>query len=383
MSPAAVLCHEWLTTFGGSDQVASHLAETLRISLIFTYIAWEDAVAQLFPDRRVTAIGPRLGLAQRRWQWLLPHMPFAWRNLDLSAYDLVVTSSHAAVNSVRPRHDALLVSYCHTPMRYAWDWRAESNRFPALLRPLLPAMAAALRIADRRWSQRVDLFLANSRFVAARIARSYGKPSLVIHPPIETSYWKPDNGNDEDFFLASGRLVAYKRPDVIVAAAREARVGLVVAGDGPMLPLLRKLGSSEVRFVVAPSRDQLRDLYRRARAYVFAGVEDFGMSIVEAQACGTPVIALAAGGALETVEPGRTGMLVPDPTSSAFAAALRSFRPEDFDPQLVRELALRFDARHFDEAVKWAVERAVERDWKGLAEHPAWVAPHIAHRSSS
>lgn len=376
MSPAVALCHEWLTTFGGSDQVAARLAETLSVSEVFTYVAREDTVDLLFPDMPVSVIGPRHRMAQRRWQWFLPHMPVAWRGVDLSGFDVVVTSSHACVNAVRPRDDAVLISYCHTPMRYAWEWRSESSRFPLPVRPLLPAIAAVFRAADRRWAQRVDLFLANSRFIAGRIASSYGKPSLVVHPPIDTSYWTPaEAAESDDFFLLSGRLVAYKRPDVVVAAAAEAGVKLVVAGDGPMLPLLRKMAGTQVRFVVGPSRERLRDLYRAARAYVFAGVEDFGMSIVEAQACGTPVIALGAGGALETVEPGRTGTLVREPSSTAFAAALQRFRRADYDPEVVRELALRFDAERFDETVGWALERAVERDWDALSRHPAWM-PH-------
>ncbi len=354
--------------------MASRLSEILRISRIFTYVAWETSVAELFPNKQVTTVGPQHEAAQLKWQWLLPHMPFAWRGVDLSSFDLVVTSSHAAVNAVRPRDDAVLVSYCHTPMRYAWEWRAESNRFPALLRPLLPTMAAALRMADRRWSQRVDLFLANSQFVAARIARAYGKPSLVVHPPIDTSYWTPGDGRKDDFFLVSGRLVAYKRPDLVVEAAMRAQVPLVVAGSGPLLPKLRKVAGPNVRFVIDPTDLELRDLYRRAKAYVFAGVEDFGMSIVEAQACGTPVIALAAGGALETVEGGRTGMLVEEDATSAFATALLGFQANDYDAEVVREAALRFDTSRFDKSVTWAVDRALERDWNALTGHPSWVS---------
>ncbi len=379
MSPARALCHEWLTTYGGSDQVASRLAETLGISHVFTYVAWEDAVAQLFPHGRVTTVGPRHEVAQRNWQWFLPHMPLAWRALDLSSFDLVITSSHATVNAIRPRREALMVSYCHTPMRYAWEWRSEAARFPVALRGFLPAAASILRATDRRWAQRVDLFLANSRFVAGRIARFYLKPSLVIHPPIDTSYWTPDRPADRgDFFLLTGRLVAYKRPEVVVAAAEQAGVTLVVAGDGPMLPVLQKMAGTNVRFIVNPSHHELRELYRRARAYVFAGIEDFGMSIVEAQSCGTPVIALGAGGALETVADGRTGILVRESTTSAFATALQRFRQDEYDPQVIRDLALRFDAARFDDTVCWAVERAQERDWDELARHPAWVADNAS-----
>jgi glycosyltransferase involved in cell wall biosynthesis len=168
-------------------------------------------------------------------------------------------------------------------------------------------------------------------------------------------------------------MVAYKRPEVVVAAAREANVPLVVAGDGPMLPRLREIAGPEVRFVLNPSTDYLRDLYREARAYVFAGVEDFGMSIVEAQACGTPVIALEAGGALETVLAGSTGLLVEKATSTAFAGAMSRFQPDDYDPQVIRENAMRFDTARFDQLVTWAVDQAMNGEWEEMARHPAWV----------
>lgn len=376
MTSASALCHEWLTTFGGSDQVAARLAQMLGVSQVFTYAAREDMVAQLFPATPVRVIGPQHSLAQRRWQWFLPHMPFAWGRVDLSRFDLVVTSSHSAVNAIRPRRDALLVSYCHTPMRYAWEWRAELERLPWPVRPVWPLVASRLRAADRRWSQRVDLFLANSRFVAGRIGASYGRGSLVVHPPIETTFWCPAPGTDAGgYFLLSGRVVAYKRPDLVVEAARQAGVELVVAGDGPMLPSLRSRAPGNVRFVVQPTSEELRALYRGARAYVFAGVEDFGMSIVEAQACGTPVIALAEGGALETVTRDKSGVLVERADVEGFADAMRSFEPDGYDRAEVRDSVLRFDGRHFDESVRWAVGRARERDWKALSEHPQWVHP--------
>jgi glycosyltransferase involved in cell wall biosynthesis len=216
--------------------------------------------------------------------------------------------------------------------------------------------------------------MANSRFVSERIVSSYGKGSLVVHPPIDTTFWCP--GRDDDaggYFLLGGRMVAYKRPDIVIDAATRAGVPLVVAGSGPLLKELRKRASPSVRFEENPSRERLRDLYRGAHAFVFAGVEDFGMSIVEAQACGTPVIALAAGGALETVLGGRTGVLVKDATSAAFARSMSRFRPEDFDPQVIRENALRFDIAKFDQLVTWAVDQALKGQWAELALHPAWV----------
>ena len=369
----SILCHEWLTTYGGSDQVAARLAGVLKISTIATYAAWPETVDRLFPRSEVRVIGPKGASASAHWRWFLPQMPSAWRTLDLSSYDLVVTSSHATVNAVRPRRDALLISYCHTPMRYAWEWKSELGRVPLAARPFWGVAAAALRRADRRRAQRVDLFLANSRFVAERIGRFYGKPSLIVNPPVTTSFWTPGEEPREDYFLISGRMVAYKRPDLVVQAAVASNQRLIVAGTGPMLPTMKRAAHGRIEFVEAPSNDELRTLYRQARAYLFAGVEDFGMSIVEAQSCGTPVIAYANGGALETVIPGVNGELVDDAHASAFSTAMKEFDPSSYDPAAVRDSALRFDVGMFDRMITWAVDRAVSREWSMIEDHPSWV----------
>jgi glycosyltransferase involved in cell wall biosynthesis len=261
-------------------------------------------------------------------------MPHAWSHLALDRYDAVVTSSHACVNAIRVPDGVPHLSYCHTPMRYAWQWRSEIARVPAPLRPLWPAVAAWFRRADRRWAQRVTRFVANSRHVAGRILDSYGRDADVVYPPVDTTYWTPptDPGRS-DAFLVAGRLVAYKRVDVAIRAAEAAGVPLTVAGEGPELPRLRRIAGTNVTFVVD-------------------GVEDFGMTMVEAQACGTPVLALARGGATEAVVDGVTGRLYPDPEPGALAAELRSFEPARFDPTAIRDQARRFDTARFDEAIE-------------------------------
>lgn len=368
------LCHDWLTTFGGADQVAARLARTLSIADVYAYAVWPETAAALFPSSEVEEIGPRWAPIRKHWQWLLPQMHRAWTRLDLSAYDAVITSAHSFVNSVRPRPDALLISYCHTPMRYAWEWRTESRRLPALLRPFWPVAAAALRRSDKRSAQRVDLFIANSRFVAGRVRRSYGKGALVVYPPIATDYWKPAPDADRDeYFLLSGRMVAYKRPEVVVQAAKRAGVELIVAGSGPMMSSLRGMASAQIRFEAEPTRERLRELYRRARAFVFAGVEDFGMSIVEAQACGTPVIAFKAGGALETVVPGVTGELVPTSDPKTFAEVMRTFDAGNYDRATIRKASLTFDVGRFDRSIEWAVTHALSRDWATITHDPRWM----------
>lgn len=365
------LCHEWAVTWSGSEQVAGRIAEALDVDDVFVFTADPRIAGRAFGDRPVQMppIG-RSGLARRQWRWLLPFMVRWWRDLDLSSYDVVVTSSHAAVNSVRPRPDAVHVSYCHTPMRYAWLWRSELGRLPAPLRPLWPAMAALLRRGDRRRARDVDLFVANSHHVAGRIERFYGRPSVVVHPPVRTDVFTPDaDGESEDFFLYAGRLVAYKRPDVAVEAAERAGVPLVVAGSGPELGRLKRLAGPSVSFVEAPSDTELRDLYRRARALVYPGVEDFGMTMVEAQACGTPVVAYREGGASEAVRDGETGLLYDDPAPEGLAAALRGFSRERFDPRVLRAHAEGFAPERFDAAIREIVER--------LADAPAEERPTV------
>jgi glycosyltransferase involved in cell wall biosynthesis len=355
------LCHEWVTTYGGSEQVAQRLARVLGVRDVFVFAARPELARELFPDQRVHVHRWGAGrLGREHWQRLLPIMPHAWSHLPLDGYDAVVTSSHACVNAIRVPPGVPHISYCHTPMRYAWEWRRELARVPAPVRPLWPAAAAWFRRADRRWARRVTRFVANSRHVAERIRDDYGREADVVYPPVDTTYWTPpaDDGRSEAFLVA-GRLVAYKRVDLAIRAADAAGVPLVVAGDGPELPRLRRIAGANVTFVVDPQRDELRELYRRARALVNPGVEDFGMTMIEAQACGTPVIALGRGGATEAVADGVTGRLYADPDPGALAAVLRSFEPERFDGAAIRAHAQRFDATRFDDAIARIVAQLV------------------------
>lgn len=359
--------------------MAGRLAAILGAGDVFTFAAQPALARNLFAGRTVHA--HRLGLTalgRERWPWLLPAMPEAWARLDLSRFDLVVTSAHSCVNAIRIPVGARHVSYCHTPMRYAWDWRTEIRRIPPPLRPAWPAVASALRRADRRWAQGVTAFIANSRHVAARIRACYGRDATVVHPPVDVRFWTPSSRGKrrEEFFLFAGRLVPYKRPDVAVRAARLAGAQLVVAGAGPELRRLRRLAGEHVRFVVHPSRDVLRDLYRRARAVLNPGVEDFGMTMAEAQACGTPVIARAAGGAMDIVADGGTGVLYEDASPAGLSAVLREFDPGAFPTDDTRSSAERFAPERFDDGVLRVIanvarsERSVEGDGEDRAAWP-------------
>ncbi len=353
-----VVCHEWFTVVGGSDKVAARLAQVTDAEVVYTFAHDPACTAAL--GLQTPVVTWRFGqwaARGRRFQALLPIMPLVWRHLDLTGTDRVVTSSHSCVNAIRTPQ-AHRTCYCHTPMRYAWDWRLERGRAPRLFQPALPAAAALLRWADRRWSRRVDVYIANSRFVADRIGHAYGRDAAVVHPPVEVDRWRPCppiRAPTRQSYVVAGRLVAYKRADLAVRAANMAGVPLVVAGNGPELPRLRLLAGPTVKFEVDPDDEQLMELVRDARALVFPGIEDFGILPVEAQACGTPVIARHEGGAAETVLDGITGLLLGTDDPETWSIALARFDPARLDPAAARQNAERFRSDLFTDRIRSAI----------------------------
>lgn len=342
------VCHEWLTTLGGADKVAALLSRHYEADLFAAFALRPELADELDARGRLVASALNdVAAAGRNWQYLLPAMSTFWRSLDLDGHDVVLTSSHAAVNAVRTGPEVRRICYCHTPMRYAWEWREEQARLPRPARPALRPAAALLRAADRRWSRNVDVYVANSRFVAERIRRSYGREAVVVHPPIDVHRWRPGPPADGGYFLVAGRLVGYKQPMTAVLAARSVGAPVVVAGSGPVLAEVEALDDPGVTIVASPDDDELRQLYQQARALVLPGVEDFGMTVLEAQACGTPVIARAAGGTLDSVVPGVTGVLVEGGEVADLAEAMRGFDRDRYDPAAIRRHAEGFSAERF------------------------------------
>lgn len=361
------LCHEWTLRVAGSERAARAVADVADPDAVYTLAADAAAVRQVFGDRSVFA--HRLGLSRLvrcHWTRLLPVLPLGWSSLDLRAYDVVITNAHSCVNAVRTRPDAVHLSYCHTPMRYAWCWEEEIGRVPCALRGLWPHIAWCLRQADRRWARGVTAFAANSRCGAERIAQAYGREATVVHPRVDVDWYTPAAGGgpapSRRAFLVVGRLVAYKRADLAVRAANLAGAPLVVAAEGPERADLEAMAGPTVQFLPPPDDRGMRELYRNARALLYPGVEDFGITAVEAQACGTPVVARAAGGALDSVVDGVTGVLVDDPTPAALAEVLRDFEPGRYPVEACRANALRFGPDAFAEAMG------------------AFLAPHLGER---
>lgn len=351
------LVHEWLVVPAGSEQVLAEIKAVLPQAEMFCL------VDKLKPEDRATlGVGhPRTSFLQKipgiakHYRSTLPVMPAAVASLDVSAYDLVISNSHAVAKGVTVRPGALHLCYCHSPMRYAWDLRnqylEEAGLDHGIKGWLAGQMLDRLRVWDAKASKRVDHFMTNSRFIADRIQRTYGRESTVIHPPVDTEYYSVE-GPRSDTYVAASRMVSYKRIPAIVEAFRELPdKKLIVIGDGPDRARVEAVAGANVTLMGWQPREVLRATLRQSRAFIFAAEEDFGILPVEAQACGTPVIAFGRGGSLETVigeGANRTGTFFSEATPSAIAAAVRNFESSPIpSPEACRANAERFSVDRF------------------------------------
>ncbi|MCP3938985.1 MAG: glycosyltransferase family 4 protein [Actinomycetia bacterium] len=382
--PRIALCHEWITTRGGSERVAVEICRALDIEDVYVFTADPVLARRLFPSQHIIMTRPgRLGWVRRHWAFALPVMPFGWRRFDLSGYDIVITNAHSCANSVKTHPDTVRLSMCHTPMRYAWWPASEIRRLPLPLRVIWPLGAAVFRRLDRGWSRRVHAYYGNSRFSAERVRECYGVEAGVIHPPIDLDFWRPDPSVERgDYFLIAGRLVAYKEVILALLAANLAGERLIVAGDGPQLADLRQAAGPTVEFEVAPTDERLRELYQGAIALVQPGVEEFGMTMIEAAACGTPGLAFGKGGACETIVDGVTGLLYPEMTPRRLAIEMSRFDPYDYDTADIVEHADRFSTAEFHQKVRDAAARAVLAH-SGSSRRSEWAEALLAMKTQS
>lgn len=317
-----------------------------------------------FGGRRVrTTFVDRLGPLQGRRMLQLPFMPLAWRYATRSRYDVVVTSSHACAKGFWPARQALHLCYCYTPMRYVWLSSIDKRRRQSTIAGIAARAFQSWDIASVGW---VDEFAAISTAVQLRIQDLYGRPSQVISPPVDTGFYTPGKGERRGgYALAVSRMVPYKRLDLAIRACHRVGHPLVMAGSGPAEADLRALAAdlgADVSFVIRPDDIDLRSLYRGADALVFPAEEDFGIVPVEAQACGTPVVAFGRGGAVDTVLPGVTGILVSEQDESAFALGIAGALDGGFSSADCRQNAERFSRSRFEDAfANWVIESAAAR----------------------
>ena len=346
------IVHYWLTTWRGGEAVLGEIAAMFPEADIFAHVVDPRLASSRFPGRnvRTTFIG-RLPFSRRIGQRYLPFMPMALEALDLRAYDLVISSESGPAKGVITRPDALHVCYCHSPMRYVWDMYHDYRETASpLTRMLMGLVLHYIRMWDQLSSRRVDHFVANSRFVARRIQKCYGRESTVIHPPVDVGAFSPQPLQSE-FFLSVGQLVPYKRIDLLVDAFNESELPLRIIGEGPMSKALKKRASRNIEFLGHQPFEVIREHYARCQALVFPGVEDFGIVPLEAMASGRPVIAYRRGGALDTVIDGVTGVFFEEQTVSSLNEAIHKYRASsaNFDSAALIAHAARYSTERFRE----------------------------------
>jgi glycosyltransferase involved in cell wall biosynthesis len=360
------LSHDYLLVMRGAERTFAAIAQLYTQAPIFTLLYDSEATNNRFADRSVTTSAlQRLGVGQKSFRRLLPLYPFAVQRLKLPPSDVVLSSSSAFAHGVRVPPGAVHVCYCHSPFRYAWHEEARAlQEVPAALRGLLRLQLRRMRTWDLAASRRVDSYIANSQLTRQRIERFYGRDSVVIHPPVETDRFTL--GAPGDSLLVVSELVTHKRVHIALQAARAAGAPIDVVGSGPDHAALSE-AYPEARFVGRATDLEIAELYAQARAVIVPSVEEFGITAVEAQAAGRPVIAAAAGGALETVLDGQTGRFATVDDVESFAQAIESIDRLDFEPARAQQNAERFSVAAFKRRLSAHVAHALAGDLYGEA----------------
>jgi glycosyltransferase involved in cell wall biosynthesis len=352
VSARVAVVHEWLLDYAGSERVVREILEVVPGADLFVLIDRRDEeLGRAITHRaRGTSFLQRLPRPRKWLPYYVPLMPLAVRGLDVSAYDIVISSSHAVAKGVRTAKHQRHLSYVHTPMRYAWDLREDYLRAAGMDRGVRGWAARLILERLRRWDARsaegVDVLLANSAHVAARILKAYGRQAEVLYPPVDVDGF-PLREEKEGFYLTVSRLEPYKRVDLLVKAfARIPQRKLIVVGGGAQLGRLRSMAPANVELAGRLPTSRVVDYMQRARAFLFAGIEDFGIVMAEAQACGTPLVAFGRGGAAEIVRED-TGILFGEQTADAVIDAVRRLEAREFPARNCRQNARRFDRALF------------------------------------
>ena len=365
------LVHDWLTGMRGGERVLEAICELFPDATRFALLHVPGSVSETIEARPTrTSFIQWLPRSHRHYRLFLPLFPMAVEQFDLDDFDLIISTSHCAVKSVVPPGRTPHLCYCFTPMRYAWD------QFDAYFGPDRVGAGATRmfrwglsRMA--RWdvatAGRVNRYVAISQYVAGRIRRYYNRDASVVYPPVDTALFQPSGKPPGAYLLIVSALVPYKRVDLAIRACALAGAPLRIVGSGPELARLRDAAGPSVEFLGSLSDEQVRTAYQDAAAVLLPGIEDFGIVPVEAQACGRPVIALAQGGACETVVDGSTGILVAEPTDTAFAAAIDRVRRGRFDASAIRQHAVRFSRERFQVAFRQQVHQVMREPTQRVA----------------
>ena len=353
------LVHDYLVQDGGAEKVLEVLQETWPEAPTFVLFFDEKKMPGFVGKDIRTSFLQRFPFATKKYQWYISLMPTATEHYDLREFDVVISSTSAFAKGVITRPDAIHICYCHTPTRYLWtDTKSyiEELRVPKFVKAILPPVLSQLRMWDQQAANRVDFFVANSQTVSDRIKKYYRRDSEVIFPPVATNHFHI-SPKPKTYFLTGGRLVAYKRFDMVIDACNKTGVPLKIFGNGPVEKALRKRAHANIEFVGRVSEKEQRELYANAKAFIHPQEEDFGITPVEAMASGTPVIAYRKGGATETVKEGVSGEFFDEQSWEILADHLTKFNPSKYDPNKIKAHAEQFNQERFVEKMKEIVKR--------------------------
>jgi len=351
------IIHDWLTGFAGAEKVLLELIKIYPEADIFTSVFDDRKIKQIPRDRvKVSYLQKAPGSLGNR-QLLIPLMPRAFENFDLSKYDLVISNTSSVGKGVITRPETPHICYCHTPTRYLW----ESNLDPRASGSFLnDRISHQLRIWDRLAAMRPDYFIANSKNIQQKIRKYYRRESEVVYPPVEVGRFKVADKKDiKDYYLCSGRLIGYKRVDLAIAAFNDLKKPLFIIGNGPEEKRLRAIAGANIKFLGRVSDVEQAKYYREARAFIFPANEDFGIVPLEALASGRPVVAFNAGGARETIIEGISGTFFSEQTPQCLIDAVRNFNPDHYHSQRLRQRAMDFDQAIFRKNFKDTIDRLI------------------------
>lgn len=366
------IVHDWLTNMGGAERLIINFKEMFPEAPIYTSVYNPEKL-----DSELRNIDVRTSFLQNKKGALtnhrkyFPFMPMAFESFDLSEYDIVLSSSTSCAKGVITRPDTMHICYCNTPMRYSWEFYYEYSEDPEMSRLkklFLKYFINYMRIWDNVSADRVDYFIANSENVARRIWKHYRRESAVIHPAVRTKLFSIGE-KDEDYFLIVSRLVGYKRVDLAIEVFNELKLPLVIIGDGPERDKLKSIAKENITFLGRQPDEVIMKYYAGCRAFIFPGEEDFGITPVEAQASGRPVIAFGKGGALETVVAGETGVFFKEQTVEALKGAVQQFNTMSFDKQIIRKHAEGFD----EEIFKSKVNKYLLQCYEDFNKQKKWI----------
>lgn len=357
------LVHDWMNQIGGAEDVLEALVSLHPDAPIYTSLYAPDKMPASWQNWDIrTSFIDRLPLAHAKQQLYFALYPAAFERFDFREYDLVVSNKSGFCHGIITGPETVHICYCLTPTRYVWRYPqyAEQENLGRLARLMLPPFLTWLRLWDRLAADRVDHFIAISQEVRRRIAKIYRRDSVIIYPPVETSRFTL-SGRTDDYYLMVGRLVPYRRIDLLIEAFNKLKRPLLIAGTGRDRERLEALAGPNIQFLGYVPDAELPDLMARCRAFMFPGEEDFGIAPIQAMAAGRPVIAYAAGGALETVIPGKTGVLFEEQSVAAIVAAVESFDPDTVDSEIICRHAQQFDTAVFQQKMQSFIAQKVEK----------------------